>query len=238
MLKSLGVSGVLLAGGTHVVAAQEGGGSAGLARFRVGHFSPDTPPVDVLIDDEPFPRLQGVPFGVLSVYFEVPAGTYNVKVVLTSDNSVVAIDEDLTLRRNRDYTVAATDELDNITPVVLEDDNRPAPANKARIRVCQFSPDAPTVDVAVADGQTLISNLEFGDVTEYLTLDEGTYDVEVRDSESDDVLTESEGVEIDGGLTYSVFALGYVDEPGEEFGVLAVVDAVSPARNDDDNPGR
>ena len=89
MLKSLGATGLLLAGGATTAAARPGGVAAGDARFRVGHFSPDAPPVDVYVNGDPFPGLQGVPFGVLSDYFTVPAGTYQVEVTPAGDASTV-----------------------------------------------------------------------------------------------------------------------------------------------------
>nr|WP_233511960.1 DUF4397 domain-containing protein [Haloferax sp. Atlit-12N] len=230
MLKSLGATGLLLAGGATTVAARPGGVAAGDARFRVGHFSPDAPPVDVYVNGEPFPDLQGVPFGVLSDYFTVPAGTYQVEVTPAGDDSTVVIDTEVTLRRNRDYTIAATDVLANITAVVLTDTNRPAPYKKARVRVAHFSPDAPEVDIVVKDGPTLFSGLAFGDVSHYETVPAGTYDLQVVLSSDGTVVLDLPGTALAGGRTYSVFAIGFATGGSPGFSVLPVVDAVSPAR--------
>nr|WP_239640674.1 DUF4397 domain-containing protein [Haloferax denitrificans] len=230
MLKSLGATGLLLAGGATTAAARPGGVAAGDARFRVGHFSPDAPPVDVYVNGDPFPGLQGVPFGVLSDYFAVPAGTYRVEVTPAGDASTVVIDTEVTLRRNRDYTVAATGALADIAAAVAADTNRPAPYGKASVRVAHFSPDAPEVDIVVAGGPTLFSGLAFGDVSDYETVPAGTYDLQVVLSSDGTVVLDLPGTALEGGRTYSVFAIGFATGGSPGFGVLPVVDAVSPAR--------
>lgn len=255
ILKTLGAGGALLVGGVSFAGAQMDGEETAL--FRVGHFSPDTPEVNVLIDDEPFPDLQGVPFGALSPYFAVPAGEYNVKVVLAgemmgdgetsnetetemtstetmtpADEAAVAIDADLSLTAGVAYTVIAADEFDNITAVVLEDDIEPASDSEAKVRVGHFSPDAPAVDIAVVDGPDIVTDLEFGDVSAYATLDEGSYDIEILVAESGETVTELSDVELSGGQVYSVFAIGYAapqepDLPG--LSVLASNDSEAAA---------
>ncbi|ELZ91060.1 DUF4397 domain-containing protein [Haloferax sulfurifontis] len=250
MLKSLGATGLLLAGGATTAAARPGGVAAGDARFRVGHFSPDAPPVDVYVNGDPFPGLQGVPFGVLSDYFTVPAGTYQVEVTPAGDASTVVIDTEVTpagdastvvidtevtLRRNRDYTVAATGVLADIAAVVLADTNRPAPYGKASVRVAHFSPDAPEVDIVVKDGPTLFSGLAFGDVSDYETVPAGTYDLQVVLSSDGTVVLDLPGTTLEGGRTYSVFAIGFATGGSPGFSVLPVVDAVSPARDQPTN---
>jgi len=60
------------------------------------------------------------------------------------------------------------------------DDNTPPPGT-ARIRVIHASPDAPAVDIYVAGSATpLVADLDYGETSAYLTVDEGSYDLEVR----------------------------------------------------------
>ena len=90
---------------------------AALAGVRVGHFCADAPNVDVYANGGAI--LTDVPFGTLSDYLYVPAGTYQIQVVPTgaslADGPVV-IDAELTFDGGTRTTVAATDELANITP--------------------------------------------------------------------------------------------------------------------------
>lgn len=51
----------------------------------------------------------------------------------------------------------------------------------AMLRVVHASPDAPAVDIYAAGSDTpLVTDLAYGDATTYLSVDEGTYDLEIR----------------------------------------------------------
>ena len=73
----VGLAGLLVLSASPV-AAQEG------SRVRVLHASPDAPAVDVYLDDAIVDALTNVPFGTLSDYLTIPAGSYNIKVFATA----------------------------------------------------------------------------------------------------------------------------------------------------------
>ena len=99
-------------------------GPEGDARVRVVHASPDAPAVDVLLDDAEV--LSNVPYLAASDYLETTDGEHNLKVNAAGTTTSV-IDADVTLTDGTDYTVIASGLLDQIEPIVLEDDNT-APA--------------------------------------------------------------------------------------------------------------
>lgn len=147
------------------------------AWVRVVHASPDAPNVDVWLDGTKV--LTDVPFTAVSDYLEVPAGDHNVQVTATGDTSPV-IDANVTLAAGSAYTIAATGMLADIAPVVLTDDLATV-AGKSKLRVFHASPSAPaSVDVAVTDGPILVEGLAYGEATGYLTVDPGSYDLEIR----------------------------------------------------------
>jgi Domain of unknown function (DUF4397) len=157
------------------------------AFVRVIHASPDAPNVDVWVDGEIV--LSDVPFTAVSDYLAVPAGTYNVQVTATGETDPV-IDADLTFDAGTSYTVAAIGSLADISATVLTDDRSTA-SGQAKLRVFHASPSAPaSVDVAVTDGPTLVSGLAYPEATDYLTVDPGTYPLEIRAAgETDAALT-------------------------------------------------
>lgn len=165
ILKSLDATGLLLASGRATAAARSGDVAVGDARFRVDHFSLNVPPVNMYVDGDSSPDLQGVPSGALPDYFTVLAGVYQIEVTPAGDALTVVIDAGVTFRCNRDYTVVVTDVLDAVAPIVLTGTNRPAPYGKASVRVIHFPPGVLEVDIVVEDGPTLSSGLAFGDVS-------------------------------------------------------------------------
>ena len=184
------------------------------AYVRVVHASPDAPNVDVWVDGEP--ALTDVPFTAVSDYLALPAGEHNVQVTATGSTDPV-IDADLTLEAGVSYTVAASGLLADIAPVVLTDDRVPADG-QAKLRVFHASPSAPaSVDVAVTDGPVLVEGLAFPEATDYLTVDPGTYALEIRAAGETDAALTLEAT-LEAGQNYTAIAMD-----GGEAGVQVIV---------------
>ena len=79
------------------------------------------------------------------------------------------------------------------------------------VRVLHASPNAPAVDVLVNDNKVL-SNVAFSDISGYLNLPGGSYNVKVRPAgqESPDVINTD--ISVNGGKKYTVVAAGNLDE--------------------------
>lgn len=177
----------------------------GKARVRVVHASPDAPAVDVLVNDGV--AFANAPFKGITGYASLDTGTYNVKVVPTGAKEPVVIQADLALEA-KDYTVVAVGTLDKIEPLVLVDNNSAPAAGKAHVRFVHASPDAPAVDIAVKGGPVLFSNVAFKQVGDYLPVDAGTYDLEVRLAGTTTVALDVPGLALQPGTVYTVFAMG------------------------------
>jgi len=187
------------------------------ANVRVVHASPDAPAVDVVLDDTPPPAVSGLTFGAFTDYLAPPAGQYNVKVVDSPyPGSVVAIDADVEVLAGVQYTVVATGLLANLplTPLVLEDDNRPV-ATQASLRVVHASNVAGPVDVYVtAPGgmvgpDTLaIPDLQFQTDSGYAALPPGDYEVTVT-AAGDPTAVALDAIEVTvvGGGVYTAVAI-------------------------------
>ncbi|MCU0303392.1 MAG: DUF4397 domain-containing protein [Thermoanaerobaculales bacterium] len=178
-------------------------GNMGGARVRVLHASPDAPSVDVWVDGAKV--FSDVEFEEATSFVEVPAGTYNVQVVPAGLTEPVVIEADLELMAATDYTVVATDVLAEITPVILTaDGSTPAPGN-GWVRFLHASPDAPAVDIAVADGgPVLFGNVAFQDSASYLPVPAGTYDLEARLAGTSTVVLGLRATVADGGVVTAV----------------------------------
>ncbi|MCS6939954.1 MAG: DUF4397 domain-containing protein [Roseiflexaceae bacterium] len=180
---------------------------SGTAKVRVVHASPDAPAVDVIVNGNK--ALTNVPFFAASAYLDLPAGSYDIQVVPTGATSPVVIDaKGVKIEAGKAYTIAATGKLAEIKPTILIDDLTAPAAGKAHVRVIHFSPDAPAVDVKVAGGPTLISNLAFPKASNYLPVDAGSYDLQVTPAGATTVVLDLKGTRLEAGKIYDVFAVG------------------------------
>ncbi|MFC7154475.1 DUF4397 domain-containing protein [Halomarina halobia] len=215
VLKLLGVAGAASAiGGAGFVTAQQDGNETDSEVFppgedgirtggvRVGHLSPDTPPVDVYVGlDADFnptdtsPAVSGLEFGNFAPsnrgrYFEVPVGVYALKVTPAGDPGTVVLDvPEFRVLSERDATVLAVGELSpegdeqSLAVQVItdsEDASVPNPTSeRAAVRFVHASPDAGEVDL-VADDEPVAENGEFGDVSSYVLFDAGEQVLQVE----------------------------------------------------------
>jgi len=193
--------------------------STGAAKVRVAHLSPDAPPVDVYVNGTR--ALSGVSFKDVSSYLSVPAGSTNFRVTPANAASPVVIDATVNLNDGGNYTVAATGVLASIQPLVLEDDR--GTTGQAKVRFVHTGPDAPAVDIAVAGGPVIFSNVSFRQASAYPQVAPGTYDLEVRPAGTNVVALSIPGVALRPGTNYTVFAVGLLSN--KSLAALPAVDA-------------
>ena len=178
-------------------------GNSGGARVRVLHASPDAPAVDVWVNGSKV--FSEIEFEESTNFVEIPAGTYNVQVVPAGLTEPVVIEADLDLMAGIDYMVAATDVLAEITPVILTADGSTPDAGNGWVRFLHASPDAPAVDIALADGgAVLFENVAFQESGAYLPVPAGSYDLEARLAGTSTVVLGLRVVVQDGGVATAV----------------------------------
>ena len=187
------------------------------AMIRIAHFSPDAAYVDVymvsLNRKQLFPN---VFYKAVSAYWKVAAGpfTYEVRPAGATPESEPAIRVTGRLEAGGAYTVAAVGRRDRLQGVLFRDDMSPSAPGKAKVRFLDAAPDLPPVDIALAGGRVLSSDVAFPEPTGYAQLASGGYEVEVRRSGADAVLVKGE-VAVKPGTVTSVVLLGGAGKPRE-----------------------
>lgn len=144
---------------------------------RVFHAAPQAPNVDVYVNDQMvFSNLE---FGDFTRYVYLDEGEYNVSVYLAGQKDRPVINQMVDVPSQQIFTIAATGNLDNLGLLVIPDKVSKSPSqNYSSVRVIHLSPNAPGVDILV-DGDTLFEDISFGEGTDYVDLNPGTYNVNV-----------------------------------------------------------
>ena len=139
---------------------------------RVFHAAPQAPNVDVYVNDQ-------MVFGDFTRYVYLDEGEYNVSVYLAGQKDRPVINQMVDVPSQQIFTIAATGNLDNLGLLVIPDKVSKSPSqNYSSVRVIHLSPNAPGVDILV-DGDTLFEDISFGEGTDYVDLNPGTYNVNV-----------------------------------------------------------
>lgn len=210
------------------------GGSADLldvntpTGLRIGHLSPDTDPVDIVVDGGVY--LNNAPFPAVTDVDLLSADTYAVSITSADGGMIAYGPENLDLAAGTLHTVLATDFNSNLTVDILTDDPRPV-ALYAKVRIYHASPSAQDVDIYVmAEGGDInnesptLPDVPFGANTGYIPLDPGIYDVAVAPADTKMAVI-AETIEVAAGEVFTAIAR---DEPATMgFDLIVVADSLA-----------
>jgi hypothetical protein len=176
------------------------------ACVRVINTSPDSPAIDVYVNDTLL--VENLAYGENTIHAALPGGDdRTIKVVPTGSTlDDAAIDEGADLDAGEAYTLIVRNNWDDAGLGVAEDDLAPLPADQSRLAVIHASPDSPDFDVVITDGGSLFEGVGFEDETDDVVVDSGTYDIQFRDG--DTVLFRTETLELEPGWTYYLVSIG------------------------------
>lgn len=173
------------------------------ARVRAVHASPDTPPVDVLVDGQV--AVSNLAFKEASAYAPVVATDGPAFTITATGTQTAILQVSPALQRGTDYTLMAVNNRADIEPLLLTDNQAPPQPGNAKVRLVHASPNAPVVDILV-DGEVVASDVAFKDSSDYLQLAAGDHSVAIRDAANDTNVIETTVTVEDGGI-YTVAAV-------------------------------
>lgn len=152
--------------------------------FRIGHFSPGTPAMDLYLtgfDGKSNLVLRTLAYGEVSQYMRLTPGVYTItlRAAGSAPDAPAALVGSADLLAGKAYTFAAFGNPGSVEQRLLVDDLTPPPAGKARVRLIQAATDAAKVNVRVVDGPILISDALFAQSTGYAPVPAGAWRVQV-----------------------------------------------------------
>jgi len=207
---------------------EQDGPDAGSTMLRAVHASPDAPTVDVYAEGIATPIITALEYGAASLYFPVPAGTYNIQLRAhpsTEADPIAYETGDVELAANQRVTAVAAGFLSSNDPAdqfrilpLVENFDAPV-AGASIVRVVHAAPDAPAVDIEVDDGTANIFGLE-----RFASTGESGFDLVAGEPLQVDI-------SIPGGDPVTAFTTPALPE-GEELFLIATGSLAEPARDD------
>lgn len=194
--------------------------------LRLGHLSPDTKSVDVRVSavsgGSTLLELDGVGYGDVSDYQELPAGSYTVSMVPAgaSGSSVPVISETVTIESGTATTVAAYGPTADLQVRAFDDDLTEPATGAARIRLIQASTLTPEVDVTTAQGDAIARDAKAGSATGYAEIPAGDWKLDL----TGDGVVDTADVSVTPGSVTTLFVL---DTSSGGLTILPVLDSSS-----------
>ncbi|MBU9711403.1 DUF4397 domain-containing protein [Evansella tamaricis] len=194
-------------------------------RFLNASVDSSSQRVDVYINKEK--NFSNISFKEVSRFIQVSDGKLKIKVYpegADPKKEKPLLSEKVKVKKGESYTISLIGEKREMEILLLTDD-RITKEDKSKLRIVHFSPDTPSVNI-FGNGNEVITNLEFGEISAYGELEPTTLDLEFRIGDQGEVLYKIPNLELEAGVNYSIFALGSLEgEPG--FDVLITQDTVT-----------
>jgi hypothetical protein len=195
--------------------------------IRVGHLSPNTKGVDVeltrLSGGASVFSLDGVTYGQVSPYKELPAGTYVLSMrASNAPSSKPVISTDVTVTAGKASTVVAYGLNKDLTTTAFSDDLTQPGDGKARVRLVSAATTAKSVDVSTSTGTVVAKNAAFGTATGYATVGAGDWTLDVSGAKAKGTAK----VDLKSNTVSTLFVL---DDPSGTLTVVPTTDSAAAA---------
>jgi len=178
----------------------------GFSFVRFLHASPNTPAVDVYIDNRK--AVSNLTYASIAGYAALPSTIHDIAVypLGQTDNPLTQFTIDPSKDSYRTIVLAGLSP--NIQPRIYVDSSQIIPGNESRIRFVDMSPAAPAMDVATETGQLLFSGVTFGRVADYISVQPNIYSLRIRAAGTPNVILGLPELAFRGGRTYTIYAIG------------------------------
>lgn len=181
-----------------------------ISYLRVFHGSPNTPTVDVYINNKLVSsRLSYMGF---STYLRTTPGKYNIKVFPANKMDNAVMNTNITVPERAIITDAIIGNLPNISLLPILEPVFSRIPSKVYIRFAHLSPNAPNVDIIVQGKEKIFTNVGFKEVTKYITLNAGTYIFDVNISKTDKRILHVPNINLLPNKIYTIYAVGLVGQ--------------------------
>ena len=182
------------------------------------------PEVDVLLDGQVLS--QGVPYGVATDYVPVTPGDHVLSVVPTGQPADAAlIEQDLGAEAAQAYVFTASGPLNDVEARLFDVNLEEMTPGMARGRAINLAADAGGIDLAATGGDTLFTDVGYGDAGDYADLTPGAYSFDLR-GDDEQILGSAADVQIDASNAYDLLAIGQIADGS--LTLLTLVTTVDP----------
>lgn len=196
-----------------------------VAYLEVAHLAPFAadPGTAVTVTLNGTPALTDFSFADSTGYIPLPPGDYDV-AIYPAGSPDPAIEGSVSLLDGGYYSAIAVGDGVNqsLGLLALADDNTPPAAGTFHLRLGHLAPFASgdaLADVRLQDGTVVLDDVAFGDVTGYLPLPAGEYDLKITSPDGSITYIDPQPVTFNDGDIFSAFAVG--DGVNQPLGVFA-----------------
>ncbi|MFP4697223.1 MAG: DUF4397 domain-containing protein [Eubacteriales bacterium] len=177
---------------------------------RIAHFSPDTPSLNVYIDNM---ILGGdIDYTERTLYRLLEQGSHTITVYPAGEKEPI-LDDTFIMPQGTIITIALIIKLEELSLEIINDSTRILP-NEIVAKFVNYSPNSPNLDALINDTE-YFSEIIYDQVTSYVTLPDATnYNLKLRNSDTGEIILELPNIVLSPNKAYTFYVIGlYEDTP-------------------------
>ena len=181
--------------------------------------SPNSPDLNIILDD----KLIATSFEYAdhTGYLRFITGDRTLEFGPSGADNIVA-DTTMTFENDKAYSIFVVDTYDKADILVLNDETTAPAAGKAKVRFLNLAPDAPEIDLQVADTDTSVfTGQAFKELSDFVEVDAKKYAFNVKLASGSDVLLTLPNAVLLEGWSYTVVVRGFKTPPDGSDKVLS-----------------
>jgi len=173
--------------------------------IRVFHASPNSPAIDLYIDDKI--AIRNLSYRGFSTYLRTAPGNYNIKVFETGQNVNPVINTRLDVPGRSIITVAAIGALPNISLLPILEPTFSRNPSQAYIRFSQLSLNSPNLDLVEPSGK-IFSNVAYKQTTDYIPINPGIHTFNINTSSNNERVLHVPNIRLMPNKIYTLYTIG------------------------------
>lgn len=177
--------------------------------IRFFNASPGSPAVDIYINGNLVFRKTA--YKKITKYLPVGPETMHIQIFPAGDNTNPLLDTNIDIPPSERITYAIIGTSPNIRLLPIMLSVAPTDTPQTLVRFANLSPNAPNLDLVFSDSIS-INNIEYGQVSDFITINPNTYNLQVRVSGNEDVILTDENNKFIEGQAYTISAVGLIGE--------------------------
>jgi len=186
------------------------GEANGEASIYLLHCTPDAPAIDVYVDGDR--TIRNLAYGRSTEIFKLEAGQHRFTIIETGgDLSQPIVERVITVETGKTYAIATVGLLADIAIQTWPLDLQPVADGNGTLSVVNASPDAETVNLALAEGDDPLTAAGFPEASDPIQIPAGTYDLEISVPNVPEAVEGVSSVPVREGTTTTIYVLGLAE---------------------------
>lgn len=174
--------------------------------IRMYNASPKSPSLDIYANGKLL--VKNLSYEHFSQYMPLQSGNYKLAAFPSDNAEKPVLYTDLYITDNSIFNITIVGIYPNIDFYPIPEPTAPLSFGRPCIRFINLSPDSPAVNVNLADGTRIFSNVAYKYITDYACMPTGTYMFQISSTDNSTILLKLPAAQLLSNTYYTIYLSG------------------------------